>query len=167
MLTIIVILYQNDVWNEEYGYNFFRKFTNSNSQRNDRHFVFRKQCFHFSKLKFPSNFQEGNLRMDFSCLIRTLNLSLLCRKHEEITTWKRGHCSENTINSTVYWSMVLLRVPAHRTRNSGLPMAKSTRYFRNGRQKTNLNCQVKIWQVKFWDIFYFICFTSPFWQFNE
>jgi hypothetical protein len=34
-----------------------------NSPMKDSHFVFRKQCFHFSKLKFPSNFQEGNLRM--------------------------------------------------------------------------------------------------------
>jgi hypothetical protein len=37
-----------------------------NSLRNDCHFVLRKQCFHFSKLKV-------NLQIDFSCLIRTLN----------------------------------------------------------------------------------------------
>jgi hypothetical protein len=32
------------------------------SSENLRNFVLRKQCFHFSKLKFPSNFQEGNLQ---------------------------------------------------------------------------------------------------------
>ena len=46
-----------------------------NLLRNDRHFVFRKQCFHFPKLKFPSNFQEGNLRIEFPFLIRTLRFT--------------------------------------------------------------------------------------------
>jgi hypothetical protein len=35
-------------------------------------FCFSQAVFSLSKLKFPSNFQEGNLRIDFSCLIRTL-----------------------------------------------------------------------------------------------
>ena len=34
--------------------------------------LFCKQCFHFLKLPFRSNFQKGNMKIDFPTLIQTL-----------------------------------------------------------------------------------------------
>jgi hypothetical protein len=43
---------------------------------------FASSVFTFQNWNFPSNFQEGNLRIDFSCLIRTLGFEFWAVKHK-------------------------------------------------------------------------------------
>ena len=40
-------------------------------------FIFCKQCFHFLKLKFTSNFQKGNLQIDFPRYPQNLPASII------------------------------------------------------------------------------------------
>jgi hypothetical protein len=120
--------------------------------------VYGRDCLNTPKIETSSTFRTPKIRRSLLNSPRTPTPFKEAMATFQSSSMVSINCWHKIIVMMVSRILEWNLYPKDRARNSGLPMAKSRPYFRNGRQKQIWTAKVKKLQVKFYiDIFHFIC----------